>query len=65
MADELFPAEASASKADKIKCLKREIAMRERVYPGWVANGRMKQSAADREIAVMKAVLHDYEPPPG
>jgi hypothetical protein len=42
---------------EKIVCVKREIAMRERVYPGWVAAGRMKQDRADREIEVMKSVL--------
>lgn len=52
------------TKADKIRCLKREVAMRERNYPRWVDNGKMKQHDADREIAVMKAVLHDYEPAP-
>ncbi len=49
---------------DKIRCLKREIAMRERNYPRWVESGKMKQHDADREVAVMKAVLHDYEAPP-
>ncbi len=49
---------------DKIKCLKREVAMRERVYPKWVQSGRMKQAEADKEIRVLKAVLHDYEPAP-
>lgn len=61
MTDLLPP--APITDADKIKCLKREIAMRENVYPSWVARGKMKQAAADREIAVLKAVLHDYEAP--
>jgi hypothetical protein len=43
----------------KIASLKREIAMRERVYPGWVRAGRMKQDAADREIRIMRAILKD------
>ena len=30
--------------------------MRERVYPAWVKNGKMKQAAADQEIARMEAV---------
>lgn len=42
---------------DQIKCVAREIAMRKNVYPKWVANGRMKQEAADREIAGMEAVI--------
>ena len=44
--------------AVQIKCVLREIAMRERVYPKWVKDGRMKQESADYEIATMKDVLH-------
>ncbi len=43
--------------ADQIACVRREIAMRERVYPKWVSAGRMKAEAAEREIAAMCAVL--------
>jgi hypothetical protein len=43
--------------ADQIACVRREIAMRERVYPKWVNAGRMKADAAEREIAAMRAVL--------
>lgn len=35
--------------------------MRHRAYPRWVSQGRMTQAQADREIAVMTAVLADYE----
>lgn len=49
------------SLADQIACVRREIGMRERVYPKWVAGGRMKQDAADREIAAMRAVLATLE----
>ena len=41
----------------QIKCVAREIAMRERVYPKWVEAGRMKLDMAEREIATMKAVI--------
>lgn len=41
-----------------IACVRREIAMRKRVYPRWVADGRMARDAAEREIAAMQAV-HD------
>lgn len=47
--------------AQQIACVKREIAMRERVYPKWVASGRMKPEAAEREIATMTAVLRSLE----
>jgi len=47
----------SISFADQIACVRREIAMRERVYPKWVNAGRMKAEAAERGIAAMRAVL--------
>lgn len=46
---------------DKRRALDREIAMRMRVYPDWVARGRMTQTLADREIAIMQAIRQDYE----
>lgn len=61
---ELNLAPPAITDKDKIRCLKREIAMRERAYPRWVEGGRMTQAEADREIAVMKAILHEYEPAP-
>ncbi|WP_291990909.1 hypothetical protein [Luteitalea sp.] len=42
---------------EQIKCVKREIAMRERVYPQWVRAGRMHQDEADTELRRMRAVL--------
>ena len=47
----------------KITALRRELQMRGRVYPHRVAEGRMTQAEADREIAVMRAILADYEGP--
>lgn len=42
---------------EQIKCVRRELALRERVYPGWVKSGRMNPERAAREIASMQAVL--------
>jgi hypothetical protein len=42
---------------DEIAAVRREIAMRERVYPRQVSAGRLRQTAADRELALMRAVL--------
>lgn len=42
---------------DQIACIKREISMRQRVYPRWVEAGRMKQAKAEAEIRTMQAVL--------
>ena len=42
---------------DQIAAVKREIAMRERVYSRQVFNRKMTQKTADRELALMRAVL--------
>jgi hypothetical protein len=47
--------------ARKLKCVERELAMRQRVYPGWVLKGRMTADQARGEIAVMQAILEDYK----
>lgn len=43
--------------ADQIACVRREIALRNKVYPRWVEKGRMHQEQADRELEAMIAVL--------
>lgn len=42
---------------EQIAEVKRELALRERVYPGFVARGKMKQADADEHYARMKAAL--------
>lgn len=57
----------SISLQQKIAELKREIALRKAVYPGFIARGKLKQPKADEQIEVLTAVLHDYlaqEPAP-
>ena len=41
----------------QIACVSREIAMRKRCYPNWIARGTMQQAKADDEIRSMTAVL--------
>lgn len=43
--------------AQQIACVEREIEMRERVYPRWVAADKMTQAEATRELRSMRAVL--------
>lgn len=42
----------------QIACLRREIALRKNVYPGWVRSKRMKPDEAKEEIDAMQAA-HD------
>ena len=51
--DELFEIPLS----EQIRCVEREIGMREKAYPRWVSANRMPAMKADREIATMRAVL--------
>lgn len=37
--------------------VERELGYRRRLYPKWVANGKITQKEADHELACMKAVL--------
>jgi hypothetical protein len=45
---------------DKAKCAERELRMRERVYPRWIAAGKMKPQQAEHEIETMRAIADDY-----
>lgn len=45
----------------KIAELERELGYRRRLYPRWVADGKMSQAAADTQIAVLEACLADYQ----
>ncbi len=45
----------------QIACVKREIKQREKVYPGLVYAGKLRQVEADWQIMAMKAVLQTLE----
>ena len=40
-----------------LKCAQRELAMRERVYPRRVAEGKMSQQSADHETDCMAEIV--------
>ena len=46
----------------QLREVRREIAMRRRVYAGQVENRRMTQAEADHKIAVMEAVAETLVP---
>jgi len=41
--------------------LRRELGLRERLYPGWVAKGTLAPGAARRQIELMKAAIAKIE----
>jgi hypothetical protein len=47
--------------ADKLACLRRELALRKSAYPKFVEKNRMSQGQATLEITIMAAILADYE----
>lgn len=49
------------SKAAQLAELKRELKMRQRVYPRWVREGRMTQEQLDRRVACLIEVIADFE----
>lgn len=46
---------------EQLACAKREVGMRERVYPRWVEAKRMTQAKADLELAAMRAIVATLE----
>jgi hypothetical protein len=45
---------------EKLACVERELRYRIRVYARLVAEGKMSDRQAGREIAVMGAIVEDY-----
>ena len=45
---------------DKLACAERELKMRRKVYPRWIADGRLSAGKAAHEIAAMEAIVADY-----
>lgn len=60
MTDSMFP-DAPISLEAQIDAVQREIGFREHVYPRRVAAGKMTTMLADRQLALMRAVLATLE----
>lgn len=48
----------------KLDELRRELALRQRVYPKRVEAAQMSQEEADRHVAALQAIIRDYEVQP-
>ena len=46
--------------AEKIREIRRELALRKNLYPKWVAAGRMKADQLERLVAIMQEIHDDY-----
>ena len=42
---------------DMLACCRRELALRQRVYPKWVAKGTMSEKKAQTELELMQHVV--------
>lgn len=42
---------------EQIYEVERELTMRERVYPHWIASGKLREDTADEQVNRMKAAL--------
>jgi hypothetical protein len=47
--------------ADKLACIKRELALRSRLYPKWVEQDRLTARKAAHEIACIEQIANDYQ----
>ena len=43
---------------DLLGCCRRELALRQRVYPKWVDKGTMTEKKAEKEIELMRSVCN-------
>src|SRR6185436_15545739 len=64
--DQLIPLGAGTpvmpvSLADQLACVRRELSLRQRVYPRLIAQKSMTQAGADFQLAAMQAVLQTLE----
>lgn len=46
---------------NQLACAQRELAKRQRCYPKWVREGKLKQPIADYEISAMSAIVASLE----
>jgi hypothetical protein len=42
---------------DLLGCCRRELALRQRVYPKWVDKGTMSEKKAEQELELMRSVV--------
>ncbi len=61
MADPVAAMPARLSIAALVQCARREVSMRERVYPNQIARGMIRQGFADYELKAMRQIVDTLE----
>jgi len=46
---------------DKLREIERELKLRRRLYPQWIATGKLDEHDARRQIDILQAIADDYE----
>lgn len=49
------------TRRQQLEELQRELKMRERVYPKWVAAGRLKKTDMEHRLNCFRAIVEDFE----
>jgi|GEM_PF-858472 len=52
---------APGALASQVRELQRELAMRERLYPGWIAGGRLKQGSAGDQLRTLGQAIKSLQ----
>jgi hypothetical protein len=60
MSREMMSESRPISAADKLRECERELKHRYRLYPGWIAEGKLNERQAWRQIAVLEEIAADY-----
>ena len=47
--------------ADQLECAQRELGLRQRTYPKWVAQGRITEAKAQHEIECMSSIVESIK----
>ena len=45
---------------EKLREVEREIALRERFYPGWVSVGKVTAARAKKQLDILREIASDY-----
>jgi hypothetical protein len=50
----------SYTDAEKLKEIEREITIRRKIYPSWIAQNRLSYATAEKQLAILQEIAEDY-----